>query len=137
MKGCGSMKPASASMAMSPPFSTMEMSSGGSAVFQGQIWLLGGGTYDTPTTPTRSFYNDVWSSADGVHWSEPVKLLTDYAYQMHGKSMSTEPTVLFDDRAGRTGWLVYQHSPKWWGGQGDGVPHFMVGRRIAIHRAGP
>lgn len=41
---------------------------GGSAVFQGQIWILGGGTYDTPLNPTRKFSNDVWSSADGVHW---------------------------------------------------------------------
>ena len=31
---------------------------GGSAVFQGRIWILGGGTYDTPETPTRNFYND-------------------------------------------------------------------------------
>jgi hypothetical protein len=41
---------------------------GGSAVFRGRMWLLGGGTYDTPSTPQRRFYNDVWSSADGVHW---------------------------------------------------------------------
>ena len=42
---------------------------GGGAVFQGRIWLLGGGTYDTPTTPIREFYNDVWSSADGLTWT--------------------------------------------------------------------
>jgi len=41
---------------------------GGSAVKDGRIWLMGGGTYDTPTTPTRRFYNDVWSTADGVNW---------------------------------------------------------------------
>jgi len=41
---------------------------GGAAVHKGRIWILGGGTYDTPATPTRNFYNDVWSSADGVHW---------------------------------------------------------------------
>ncbi len=41
---------------------------GGSAVFKDRIWILGGGTYDTPTTPQRRFYNDVWSSADGVTW---------------------------------------------------------------------
>ena len=43
---------------------------GGSAVMNGRIWILGGGTYDTPTTTHRNFYNDVWSSADGVHWTE-------------------------------------------------------------------
>lgn len=41
---------------------------GGSAVFKDRIWILGGGTYDTPETPERLFYNDVWSSDDGVHW---------------------------------------------------------------------
>lgn len=41
---------------------------GGSAVFQDRIWILGGGTYDTPQTPTRTFYNDVWNSADGIRW---------------------------------------------------------------------
>jgi len=40
----------------------------GSVVFKGRMWLLGGGTYDTPAHPTRLFYNEVWSSADGVHW---------------------------------------------------------------------
>lgn len=41
---------------------------GGAAVKDGRIWVLGGGTYDTPQTPTRQFFNDVWSTADGVHW---------------------------------------------------------------------
>jgi hypothetical protein len=41
---------------------------GGAAVHNGRIWILGGGTYDTPTTPQRKFHNDVWSSADGVDW---------------------------------------------------------------------
>jgi len=46
---------------------------GGSVVFQDRMWLLGGGTYDTPTTPEREFYNDVWSSADGVEWERHVE----------------------------------------------------------------
>jgi len=41
---------------------------GGSAVFTGRMWILGGGTYDTPKRPDRVYYNDVWSSADGVNW---------------------------------------------------------------------
>lgn len=40
----------------------------GSVVFQGRMWLLGGGTYDTPAHPTRLFYNEVWSSSDGIEW---------------------------------------------------------------------
>jgi hypothetical protein len=41
---------------------------GGNVVFKDRIWILGGGTYDTPKYPERNYYNDVWSSADGVHW---------------------------------------------------------------------
>jgi len=78
-------------------------------------------------------------SSDGLQWSQPVKLVTDYPYQIAGKSMSTEPTIIFDDREGRTGWVVYEHSPKWMGGAQDqhmegGVPHFMVGRHFEIRR---
>jgi hypothetical protein len=41
---------------------------GGSVVFKERMWILGGGTYDTPQTPERKFYNDVRSSVDGIHW---------------------------------------------------------------------
>ncbi len=56
------------------PWSPRGMSSG-QAIFQApgqpapEMWIIGGGTYDTPTTPTRQFYNDVWSTPDGVHWT--------------------------------------------------------------------
>jgi hypothetical protein len=46
---------------------------GGSVVFKDRIWILGGGTYDTPKKPSRQFFNDVWSSADGVIWQEHVQ----------------------------------------------------------------
>lgn len=42
---------------------------GGSAVWNDRIWLLGGGTYDTPDHPTRDYYDEVWSTADGVTWT--------------------------------------------------------------------
>lgn len=41
---------------------------GGSATHNGKICLLGGGTYDTPATPERTYYNEVWQSADGISW---------------------------------------------------------------------
>lgn len=41
---------------------------GNCAVLNGRIWLLGGGTYDTPEFPVRKYFNDVWSSEDGIHW---------------------------------------------------------------------
>jgi hypothetical protein len=37
----------------------------GSVVFQGRMWVIGGGQYDV-----RTFNNDVWSSADGLNWTE-------------------------------------------------------------------
>ena len=43
---------------------------GGAAVHDNRMWILGGGTYDTPTTPMRNFYNDVWSSDDGINWEQ-------------------------------------------------------------------
>lgn len=42
---------------------------GGSVVFEEKIWILGGGTYDTPSTKNRRFYNDVWCSEDGISWT--------------------------------------------------------------------
>ena len=56
---------------------------GGSAVFKGRVWLLGGGTYDTPTTPKRNFYNEVWSSADGVNWKLHTKKAPWHPRQYH------------------------------------------------------
>jgi hypothetical protein len=46
---------------------------GGSAIFKGRIWVLGGGTYETPTMPARTSYNDVWSSSDGLHWTRHLE----------------------------------------------------------------
>jgi len=42
---------------------------GNSAILHGRMWLPGGGTYDTPDRPTRQYFNDVWSSDDGAHWT--------------------------------------------------------------------
>jgi hypothetical protein len=41
---------------------------GGSAVHNGRLWVLGGGTYDIPQKPDRLMFNDVWSSEDGLRW---------------------------------------------------------------------
>jgi hypothetical protein len=46
---------------------------GGSAVFKDRIWLLGGGTYDTPKQAVRQFFSEVWSTADGVSWQRHVQ----------------------------------------------------------------
>lgn len=56
---------------------------GGAAVKDGRIWILGGGTYDTPTTPSRKFHNDVWSSADGVNWKQHTDKAPWHPRQYH------------------------------------------------------
>ena len=56
---------------------------GGSVVFQDRMWILGGGTYETPERPDRNFYNDVWSSADGVDWTRHVEHAPWEARQYH------------------------------------------------------
>jgi N-acetylneuraminic acid mutarotase len=55
---------------------------GGAAVMNGRVWILGGGTYDTPTKP-RNFYNDVWSSADGIHWTQHTAAAPWHPRQYH------------------------------------------------------
>ena len=64
---------------------------GGAVVFKGRMWILGGGTYDTPTTPARRFYNDVWSSPDGVRWERHVEHAPWAPRQYHD-------VAVFDDR---------------------------------------
>lgn len=76
---------------------------GGSVVFQGRMWLLGGGTYDTPTTPTRQFFNEVWSSADGVNWRRHVEFAPWAPRQYH-------EVAVFDGRM----WVMEGHD-----GQGN------------------
>lgn len=41
---------------------------GGSVVFKDRIWLLSGGIYETPDNPQWSYFREVWSSEDGIHW---------------------------------------------------------------------
>lgn len=64
---------------------------GGSAVMNNRIWLLGGGTYDTPTTKKRRYYNDVWSTADGTDWNLHRKISPWRPRQYHD-------VAVFDDR---------------------------------------
>jgi hypothetical protein len=56
---------------------------GGAAVFAGKIWILGGGTYDTPARRRRLYFNDVWNTADGVHWTQVAKSADWHPRQMH------------------------------------------------------
>jgi hypothetical protein len=64
---------------------------GGYTVLKNRMWLLGGGTYDTPKFRERNYYNDVWSSADGVHWERPLASAPWEPRQYHD-------VAVFDDR---------------------------------------
>jgi hypothetical protein len=64
---------------------------GGSTVFKDQIWILGGGTYDTPKYPERNYYNDVWSSPDGVLWERRLAAAPWAPRQYHD-------VAVFDER---------------------------------------
>jgi len=64
---------------------------GGNVVFKDRMWILGGGTYDTPKTPQRKFFNDVWSSADGVNWQCHLESAPWAPRQYH-------EVAVFDDR---------------------------------------
>ena len=74
---------------------------GGSVVFQDRLWILGGGTYDTPKIPQRKFFNDVWSTADGVTWKQHVEHAPWPARQYHD-------VAVFDGRM----WVLEGYSPK-------------------------
>ncbi|MBI3944586.1 MAG: hypothetical protein HY321_01580 [Armatimonadetes bacterium] len=71
---------------------------GGSVVFKNRIWILGGGTYDTPGRPKRAYYNDVWSTADGVSWERVLESAPWRPRQYHD-------VAVFDDRM----WVMEGH----------------------------
>ncbi len=64
---------------------------GGAVVHRNRMWILGGGTYDTPVTPTRNYYNDVWSTKDGVNWGQHMTHAPWVPRQYH-------EVAAFDDR---------------------------------------
>ncbi len=85
---------------------------GGSVVFRSRIWLLGGGTYDTPAHPNRLFYNDVWSSGDGVHWERHLEAAPWEPRQYHD-------VAVFDDRMWvMEGWNQANRNDVWYSADG-------------------
>mgnify|MGYP001308550073 CR=1 FL=1 len=45
-----------------------EQHTAGYVIHNDRIYIVGGGRCDTPASPSRVFFNNVLSSADGVHW---------------------------------------------------------------------
>jgi hypothetical protein len=92
---------------------------GGSVVFQDRIWILGGGTYDTPQTPQRRFFNDVWSSRDGVHWQQHLEHAPWEPRQYHD-------VAVFDGRMWvLEGWNQKNRNDVWY--SSDGVNWHELG----------
>lgn len=85
---------------------------GGNVVHGNRMWLLGGGTYDTPGRPARAFYNDVWSSADGVHWTRHLEHAPWHPRQYHD-------VAAFDGRMWvLEGWNQENRNDVWHSGDG-------------------
>ena len=43
-------------------------------VFKNKLWLFGGATEVLPDRTPNKFLNDVWSSEDGIHWTEEINV---------------------------------------------------------------
>jgi len=72
-------------------------------------------------------------STDGIVWSKPEALFIDYCIAQMGKSLSWEPTIIWDDDTDQTGWLVYGYTEHWgYHYNNSGNTHYMVGRRISF-----
>jgi len=81
-------------------------------VFQDRMWVLGGGTYDTPDRPQRQFFNDVWSSADGVRWTCHVESAPWHPRQYHD-------VAVFDGRMWvLEGWNQANRNDVWYSADG-------------------
>jgi len=83
---------------MTEPFSPCRGMIGGNAVFKDRVWLLGGGTYETPTRPQFTCLNDAWSSADGKAWERHVE-------HAPWKGRVYHDVAVFDDRL----WVMEGH----------------------------
>jgi hypothetical protein len=87
----------------------------GSVVFNDRLWVLGGGTYDTPTTPNREYYNDVWSTADGVNWERH-----DASGGAPWSAREYHYVTVFDDRMWVIGgWKNGDRNDVWYSSDGE------------------
>jgi hypothetical protein len=85
---------------------------GGSVVFNDRIWILGGGTYDTPQVPDRTFYNDIWSSTDGINWEKHLEHAPWTARQYHDVAVFDNKMWIFE------GWNRENRNDVWYSPDG-------------------
>jgi hypothetical protein len=95
------------------PFWSQRGLIGGSAVLNGRMWMMGGGTYETPQRPKRVFYNDVWSSADGVNWKLHTASAPWHPREYHD-------VAVFDDKLWvLEGWNQTNRNDVWYSANGE------------------
>jgi hypothetical protein len=72
----------------------------GSAVYQGQIWMIGGGLKvsiaGAPTVETSAEFTDIWSSADGQTWQRRAET-TGFAGRTHFSVLATSEGCYVSD----------------------------------------
>jgi len=85
---------------------------GGSVVFQDRIWLLGGGTYDTPQHPQRKFFNEVWCTADGATWERRLGSAPWHPRQYHDVGVFDGRMWVFE------GWNRSNRNDAWYSADG-------------------
>ena len=88
---------------------------GGCVVHKDRIWILGGGTYDTPQTHERRFYNDVWSSADGIHWERHLESAPWHPRQYHDVAVFDNQMWVLE------GWNKGNRNDVWYSADGVGL----------------
>lgn len=76
---------------------------GGSAVLNGKMYIIGGGTYDTPGAPQRVYHSDVWATSDGADW-ECVSLTCQW------EARAYHEVAVFDQKL----WLLEGYTPPSW-----------------------
>ena len=92
---------------------------GGNVVFRNRMWILGGGTYDTPQTPERKFYNDVWSSSDGVNWEQHVESAPWEARQYHDVAVFDDKMWVMEGFSPGKGWEGGNRNDVWYSSDGE------------------
>jgi hypothetical protein len=86
----------------------------GAFALQGKLWIVGGGACDYSQT-----YNDIWSSSDGLHWTQST---TPAAW-----SARMWPCIASGDDG--IVWLVGGYAPTDWNNSGGVIsPRFSVNR---------
>lgn len=89
----------------------------GAAVLGGRMWIVGGGRYDTATTPWQGF-RDVWSSADGAAFRREGDEVAPWSARTYHTVIVHEDRIFvlggYDEIAGNLGDAWYTKDGENW-----------------------